>query len=403
MDNWTFERGFFVSNKKTSSGSQTDNAFYYEGFGLPENNYFRMPKEWTDITSKITSIAEVKVVEYILKHTWGYQEYGLQKKITTDEFIHGRRRKDGTRLDNGTGLDAKSVRSGLRKAVVHGLIVEVIDDRDKGRIKKYYSIRMRAAISSEEDIEDHQGKYSPQIGNISPPDGEIIPSRGVKFPHRTEKDTLERNNRDVVVINALSKFKVEEEKAKELAAKYSPEHIAEKIEFLEWKLENKARGRPIADPASWLIRAIEKDYEPPATFKPKAEREREAEQLALQEAEREQQYQALQEEQEREKDKHLEKLQRKYGTTQKDRELWEQVLEEIKVSTTHITYQTWFPQTHLLSLKDGQAIIGVPNQATREWLSGRLATIVQRALESVIDHPVDLTFQVLEQPQNVLE
>src|SRR6266704_2463012 len=85
----------------------------FPGFSTPESNFFRLPNEWTDITAKITSLAELKLVEYVLKHTWGYSEFDMVKKITTDEFINGRKRKDGTRIDIGTGLSKPSVIQGL--------------------------------------------------------------------------------------------------------------------------------------------------------------------------------------------------------------------------------------------------------------------------------------------------
>ncbi len=113
------------------------------GFDLPESNFFRMPNSWTDITAEIDSVAELKVVEYILRHTWGYQEYGLKKHITIDEFVNGRRRQDGTRMDKGTGLSERAVYDGLRKAVTRGLVEEEIDASDRGRVKKSYSLKMR--------------------------------------------------------------------------------------------------------------------------------------------------------------------------------------------------------------------------------------------------------------------
>ena len=41
-----------------------------------------MPDNWTDISAAITNIAELKVVQYILRHTWGYREYDIKKHIT---------------------------------------------------------------------------------------------------------------------------------------------------------------------------------------------------------------------------------------------------------------------------------------------------------------------------------
>src|SRR5215217_3018183 len=124
----------------------------FSGFDRPESNYFRMPNTWTEITAEIDNIAEMKVVEYILRHTWGYQEYGLKKHITIDEFVNGRRRQDGARMDQGTGLSERAVYDGIRKAVAAGLIEEETDRSDRGRIKKSYSLRMRKSAQDSDDL-----------------------------------------------------------------------------------------------------------------------------------------------------------------------------------------------------------------------------------------------------------
>ena len=85
----------------------------YEGFTKPETNYFRVPNAWIDLSAEIDNLAELKVVQYILRHTWGYQEFDIKKHITVDEFVRGRKRQDGTRMDKGTGLSERAVRYGL--------------------------------------------------------------------------------------------------------------------------------------------------------------------------------------------------------------------------------------------------------------------------------------------------
>src|SRR5438874_7685485 len=122
----------------------------FECVNMPEANFFRLPNEWTDITASLTSLAEMKLVEYVLKHTWGYSEFDVVKKITTDEFMYGRKKKDGTRIDRGTGLSKPSVIAGLKSAVEHGLLVEEVDDSDKARIKKFYKLKMRTPIEEVE-------------------------------------------------------------------------------------------------------------------------------------------------------------------------------------------------------------------------------------------------------------
>src|SRR5436189_3283189 len=158
----------------------TLSAPMFQGFSKPEANFFRLPNEWTDITATITSLAEMKLVEYVLKHTWGYSEFDMVKKITTDEFMYGRKRKDGTRIDEGTGLSKPSVIAGLKSAVEHGLLIEEIDDSDKARVKKYYSLRMTPG---------HEGELS-ENGNQPPesPEGFEQKESGVKDLNAGVKD-----------------------------------------------------------------------------------------------------------------------------------------------------------------------------------------------------------------------
>ena len=377
-------KGKINSQPRIPKQTARENRFDFSGFqGFDNPTTTPTPDLLFDHIMQELNQAELKVLLYIIRRTFGFKK--KFDDISLNQLVDGIRTKEGKVLDRGTGLSKSAVARALR-ALKEKHLIEATQNMDpeKGYLPTTYSLNI--------------------ITPPSPAGGTRVVSlmtQGMSHQRDIQQTVLQQT--DVVVINALKKFKIGEEKAEEIAAKYSPEHIAEKIEFLEWKIETKARGRPIADPASWLIRAIEKDYKPPETFKPKAQREKEAEEKARQEEERERAYQAQEEERERERAQLLEDFQRTYGTTSDDEKVWAQVLEEIQLATTKATYQTWFPQTTLLSLKDGQAVIGVPNQATREWLSGRLATIVQRALESVIDHPVKPTFEVLGPPQNVLE
>jgi hypothetical protein len=167
----------------------------FAGFERPEANYFKMPNSWTDVTAEIDSIAELKVVEYILRHTWGYQEFGIKKHITIDEFVSGRRRQDGSRMDRGTGLSERAVYDGLRKAVASGLIEEDVDDSDRGRVKKFYSLRMRENVRKDAELQN----LPPGVQSLHPPlqtphpDRQTLQVRGATVAPRSEKETLERH------------------------------------------------------------------------------------------------------------------------------------------------------------------------------------------------------------------
>lgn len=160
----------------------------FEGFDIPETNWFRMPNSWTNITAEITSLAEIKIVEYVLRHTWGFQEFGLSKRISIDEFMHGRKKKDGSRMDKGTGLSNKGVIKGIKRAVEHGYLTEQVDARDKARVRKSYCLKMRAA----EDADPNEGTPKPGVDNPEPARESEPDSQ-----NSTDSDVNAEQNRDV--------------------------------------------------------------------------------------------------------------------------------------------------------------------------------------------------------------
>jgi len=169
----------------------------FQGFYYPEENWFRMPNIWTDITSGMASLAELKVVEYVLRHTWGYQEFGKMKKITLDEFESGRKKTDGTRMDKGIGMRKQAIISGLRQAVKDGYLIEEADKSDKGRIKKFYGLRMLQSGSDDEggegEVEQMYENHTPDVRQSHPRDMKITPP--------SEKDTKERQSKKNTVTN----------------------------------------------------------------------------------------------------------------------------------------------------------------------------------------------------------
>ena len=137
----------------------------FQGFRQPKQNWFKLPNEWINVMSEIKSISELKVIMYVLRHTWGYGEYDTPKCISVEEFTNGRKKKDGTRTDKGTGLSDRSVQRGLQEALDHGYLQVEIDDKDKGRIKKYYNLRMK---DDEPRLSAKDDKVSPGGENVSP-------------------------------------------------------------------------------------------------------------------------------------------------------------------------------------------------------------------------------------------
>ena len=120
---------------------------------IAESSYFNVPVVFVDVIAAIDNLAELKVVMYILRHTWGFREYNSPKRITIDEFVNGRKKADGTRMDLGTGLCEKAVLQGLQRAIAHGFVACYVDNRDQARVKHYYQLRMQEEQTGPESTE----------------------------------------------------------------------------------------------------------------------------------------------------------------------------------------------------------------------------------------------------------
>ena len=168
----------------------------FEGFrkiDKESKHFYRLPNEWTDIMAGIDNLAELKMVEYLIRHTWGFGDYDRYKHITVDEFMHGRLRVDGTRMDKGTGLKSdRSVKDGLKAAIEHGYILCDVDASDKARIRKSYKLKMRQVESTPQD--NREVESTPQEGSNYPPDTQNLPPNQADSTSRSEKETNGQNH-----------------------------------------------------------------------------------------------------------------------------------------------------------------------------------------------------------------
>jgi|SRR5579862_2849482 len=127
----------------------------FPGFSYPDDNGFtRFPNDWFNVCASVMNMAELKILLYLARHTWGFQEYGKWKRISINEFVKGRKRKDGSRMDDGTGMSEMSVRHGLKSAMKHGYVICGEDRRDLARIERYYYLKMRYRQEPEESKEE---------------------------------------------------------------------------------------------------------------------------------------------------------------------------------------------------------------------------------------------------------
>jgi hypothetical protein len=149
----------------------------FEGFQEPEENWSKLPHQLIGALPLIETVSEMKVILYVLRHTWGFREFDKLKRITLDEFQNGRKKKDGSRMDAGTGLSANAIKDGIARAINHGFLIQVPDGRDFGRSSHVYQLRV-----SNSDT-------------VSSPDTQAskVDTQASKVDTRSEKDTCERN------------------------------------------------------------------------------------------------------------------------------------------------------------------------------------------------------------------
>jgi hypothetical protein len=113
----------------------------FTGFPEPTANWYRLPNTWFDDWRLIrtetgrTRIASlVKVTEYVIKHSWGYQNYHDPVRLSWTDFLDGRQRY-GKRTDHGTGLS----RGGLQRALDVSVDLDLLERpaAEEGKVYAY--------------------------------------------------------------------------------------------------------------------------------------------------------------------------------------------------------------------------------------------------------------------------
>ena len=141
----------------------------FNGFSEPTENYFRLPNDWFEIVQRVREVygsrivALLKMLEYILRHTWGYRRFDGSVRLTAAE-IHSGRKFKGRRIDQGTALAENSVHKAGEALREMGLIEIDTDDSDKARRVRAY----RPHIRSEEEMTDETQPFESFDGFDNP-------------------------------------------------------------------------------------------------------------------------------------------------------------------------------------------------------------------------------------------
>ena len=118
-----------------------DDPYRFHGFRSP--HYTQVPDDLFDELLPRLSGAELKVLLYVIRRTFGFKRRSDQ--ISLDQFTSGIRTRDGRVLDEGTGLSRETVVKIVPQLIEKGILVAVRNRAPDGRdLPTSYTLRMES-------------------------------------------------------------------------------------------------------------------------------------------------------------------------------------------------------------------------------------------------------------------
>ena len=126
------------SKKRSTNETLYGGKTMFPGFFRPKFNFYQLPNDWFDIWASIRQMTDhthipgmLKIVEYVIKWTWGCGNYDKLIHIPCHEFQYGKQNQKQM-LDQGTHLSTMSVEQALEASVELGLLAETREPGNSG-------------------------------------------------------------------------------------------------------------------------------------------------------------------------------------------------------------------------------------------------------------------------------
>jgi chromosomal replication initiator protein len=78
------------------------------------------------------------------------------------------------------------------------------------------------------------------------------------------------------------------------------------------------------------------------------------------------------------------------------KQLWDDALVKIELSITTANFKTWFRDTHIISLEDGTAMVGVPSVFVKDWLQDKFHTMILKTLRDLTPYIRSVEYTVAQ-------
>lgn len=85
------------------------------------------------------------------------------------------------------------------------------------------------------------------------------------------------------------------------------------------------------------------------------------------------------------------------------KQLWDDALVKIELAITAANFKTWFRDTHIVSIEDGTATIGVPSVFVRDWLQDKFNTMILKTLRDLTPHVRSVEYVVAQRNERKQE
>jgi chromosomal replication initiator protein len=72
--------------------------------------------------------------------------------------------------------------------------------------------------------------------------------------------------------------------------------------------------------------------------------------------------------------------------------VWQVVPDELELQMTKDAFDTWLADAQAEGIDGDTLIVGVPSVYAKDWLEGRLGTVVARTVHSVTEHIESVRF-----------
>ena len=372
-----------MANTSTSNHQ----PYHFPGFLSP--NYTQVPDVVFDELLQILSGAELKVLLYIIRRTFGFKK--ASDDISLNQMLTGIVRKDGERLDSGCGIKNKtSLSQALQSLEKMGIIVKKRNTSpEKKDLPTTYSLRLASAGGLDTREDSNQNRSTKTVLKRGT---KIVPSLVRKsYPQETVKQETEQQQS---VVAALTHAGIAGSTAKKLVGEYQAKYLLQKVSFLEF-LQSGEETR-VKRPAGWLRRAIEEDFAAPDGYRlPEAmiEEKRQVELERRRAEERKKNIEKTFEQAERQKAEgerlraleiqaKLDELRAEYQTSKAEIEAWKGVKEQLeKAYPGSLQVKAAIDQGHILSVRDGVATFACTNKFAAEWLGAKLEILVRSQLK----------------------